>query len=204
MERIEAEARSLLADAGEIRPPGHGHDVVESFIARINGVKVAASAERIGCASALPEYLARWLARRALPPRLRVQPIAALESLDWAGAQLSTDGELDDGVVVTMARWGIAETGSLVAHSGRDTPVLYHFLPAVDIIAVPAEALVWHLEDYFRAARQVGDPAPRNACLITGASGTTDIEGHLVTGAHGPRLLHIVVIDARTDRAPPA
>jgi L-lactate dehydrogenase complex protein LldG len=31
--------------------------------------------------------------------------------------------------------------------------------------------------------------------LITGASGTTDIEGSLVKGAHGPRDLHIVLVD---------
>ena len=40
-----------------------------------------------------------------------------------------------------------------------------------------------------------GEPAPRNVNLVTGASGTTDIEGVLVRGAHGPRSLHVVVAD---------
>ena len=33
----------------------------------------------------------------------------------------------------------------------------------------------------------------RNAILITGPSGTTDIEGSYVRGAHGPGFLHIII-----------
>jgi L-lactate dehydrogenase complex protein LldG len=29
--------------------------------------------------------------------------------------------------------------------------------------------------------------------LVTGASGTTDIEGRYVRGAHGPGYLHVVI-----------
>ena len=43
------------------------------------------------------------------------------------------------------------------------------------------------LEDY--AAQVRAEAAPRNVNLITGASGTTDIEGVLTRGAHGPRKL---------------
>ena len=62
------------------------------------------------------------------------------------------------------------------------------------VVAVHAHTIVPHMEDYATAACSVGS-APRNACLITGASGTTDIEGSLVKGAHGPRDLHIVLVD---------
>ena len=52
-----------------------------------------------------------------------------------------------------------------------------------------------YLEDY---AALLGRPAaPRNAILITGASGTTDIEGSYVRGAHGPGYLHVVLIEER-------
>ena len=47
---------------------------------------------------------------------------------------------------------------------------------------------------YNYAAAAAGQPMPRNVNLITGASGTTDIEGSLVLGAHGPRYMHVVVV----------
>jgi L-lactate dehydrogenase complex protein LldG len=49
-----------------------------------------------------------------------------------------------------------------------------------------------HLEDYAEVAARTS--VPRNAGLVTGASGTTDIEGSYVRGAHGPRFLHVIVI----------
>ena len=36
---------------------------------------------------------------------------------------------------------------------------------------------------------------PRNVNIITGASGTTDIEGSYVRGAHGPGFLHVVLVE---------
>ena len=51
-----------------------------------------------------------------------------------------------------------------------------------------------HLEDYAALAARAG-PAPRNVILITGASGTTDIEGSYVRGAHGPGFLHVVLLE---------
>ena len=59
-------------------------------------------------------------------------------------------------------------------------------------MAVRAGTILPHLEDYAEAAAQTS--APRNAGLVTGASGTTDIEGSYVRGAHGPRFLHVVVV----------
>ena len=124
-----------------------------------------------------------------------LQPALILTALNWASAGLFCDGPLDDGVVVGVARWGVAENGSLVFHSAADTPILFNFLPAVHIVAVHATSIVAYLEDYASVARLSKDPMPRNACVITGASGTTDIEGNFVRGAHGPRDLHIVIID---------
>ena len=58
------------------------------------------------------------------------------------------------------------------------------------LVALRAADVLPHLEDY----AAVAGPAPRNLNLITGASGTTDIEGSLVLGAHGPRFLHVVIV----------
>jgi L-lactate dehydrogenase complex protein LldG len=66
------------------------------------------------------------------------------------------------------------------------------FLPLHHICFIEAGRILPHLEDY--AAAELGGPEPRNVNLITGASGTADIEGALVRGAHGPAFLHAVIV----------
>ncbi len=200
---IAAGARALIEVPEAARPGLPLASITESFIQRVAGPKVGATVDRILSIDELPEAVARHLAARKLPARIALQPSRTLTALDWAAAGLLLDNAVDDGVAVGIAPWGIAETGSLVFHSAADMPILLNFLPAVHIVAVRASSIVPHLEDYAAAARVVGDPAPRNACLITGASGTTDIEGSFVRGAHGPRELHIVVIDD-TVHVPPS
>lgn len=41
-----------------------------------------------------------------------------------------------------MARWCIAETGSLVFHSGAETPILANFLPLHHVVLLRAWAIV--------------------------------------------------------------
>jgi L-lactate dehydrogenase complex protein LldG len=98
----------------------------------------------------------------------------------------------DEAVGVGLAEHGIAEGGTLVFRSGPDAPVLYDFLPLHHVVALRADTILAHLEDY--AALADREPPPRNLNLITGASGTTDIEGRYVRGAHGPGYLHVVIV----------
>ena len=192
---IAAAARALLEAPDQARPKLPLPDVVESFAARVTGPKVGATMAHVATLNELPAAVARHLGCRGLATQVTLQPTDALTALDWQGAGVRLGGEVDGATVVGLALWGIAETGSLVFHSAADMPILYNFLGDVHIIAIHAGGIVPHLEDYAAAARILGDPAPRNACLITGASGTTDIEGSLVKGAHGPRDLHIVIVD---------
>lgn len=197
---VALEARKLLIGIDSCRPAPHGSDVVESFISRASGSKVGASVDRIASLSELPGAVARHLAKKAAIAAVVLQPAPPLLDLDWSKAGISLGANVDDGIVVGLARWGIAETGSVVFHSSPETPILFNFLCATHIVAVSASRILRDLEDYAVAARIAGDPAPRNACLITGASGTTDIEGSLVKGAHGPRELHVVVVDGALSR----
>lgn len=191
---IAREAAELLAGIEGCRPALHGSDVVENFILRASGPKVGASIDRIASLSELPNAVARHLAKKEGLAEVVLQPVQPLRDLDWTAAGISLGALADDGIVVGLAQWGIAETGSVVFHSSRETPILHAFLCASHIVALPARGILANLDDYAAAARMAGDPAPRNACLITGASGTTDIEGSLVKGAHGPRDLHIIVV----------
>jgi L-lactate dehydrogenase complex protein LldG len=191
--QVRREAAALLDDLPATRPALASADLAAVFAARATTPKVAATVERIGRAAELPGAVRRYLDARGLRPAVTLQPAAALAALDWSGFELRAAVAHDEPVAVGVARWGIAETGSLVFHSGADTPILANFLPLHHLVLLPAATIVAHLEDY--AAAAAGERPPRNVNIITGASGTTDIEGSLVLGAHGPKYLHIVIAD---------
>ena len=186
-------AAALLADLPTTRPKLPATSLTEAFIARVTSPKVAATAERIESSAALPSSVAEYLRKRDLPMTIALQPLALLRSLDWSGFDVRTSVAPDEVAAIGMARWGIAETGSLVFHSGADTAVLANFLPLHHIVMLRSVDVLAHLEDY--ATLVAGQPVPRNVNLITGASGTTDIEGSLVLGAHGPRYMHVVIAE---------
>ena len=188
---IAAEAAALLADPDQIRPALADSDLVTAFAACTATLSVGTSVERVAGFADLPGAVRRYLDRQRLPARIALQHTPRLLALDWTGIAVHAHAAADEPVGVGLARWGIAESGSLVFHSGPDNPVLLTFLPLHHIVAVQADTILPHLEDYAALAA----PAPRNANLITGASGTTDIEGSYVSGAHGPGYLHIVVVD---------
>jgi len=188
---LEAQARDLAGAMQACLPPLDSADLVENFVARVTAEKVGATVERLADWSALPSAVARYAERCGLDKQAALQPDPRLLALDWADvrpAPLKPDTML----AVGAARGGVAETGSLVFHSGPDAPTLYGFMPLHHVVALEADAIVARFEDY--AAGEKGRQQPRNVNFITGASGTTDIEGVLARGAHGPRKLHIVIV----------
>jgi L-lactate dehydrogenase complex protein LldG len=78
--------------------------------------------------------------------------------------------------------------------SGPQTPTTLNFLPDTHIVVVRADQVVATYEDGWDRLR-VDRPLPRVVNFITGPSRTGDIEQRIVLGAHGPRRLHIVVIE---------
>ena len=192
--RVTEEARGLLSDPAAIRPQLMANDLVEAFVTRATSAKlIGTSVDRIAQVSEFPGVAGRYLKAQGLPAELVLQPSPELQALDWSNFEIRSEMAPDERVGVGVARWGIAETGSLVFHSGKDTPILFNFLPLHHIVLVRASTVLAYLEDYSDAFAATGERQPRNVNIITGASGTTDIEGILVRGAHGPRNLHIVI-----------
>ncbi len=103
----------------------------------------------------------------------------------------------EDRVGVSHALAGLAETGTLVLVSGPDSPATLNMLPDTHVVVVRARDVVGGLEDGWEHLRAVagGDPLPRTVHLVTGPSRTGDIEQTLQLGAHGPRQLHVVLVD---------
>ena len=105
-----------------------------------------------------------------------------------------------DQVGVTACFAGIAETGTLMLVSGPESPTRNNFLPDTHIVVMRGKQVAATYEEGWarlRAARQAEGPAvmPRTVNFITGPSRTGDIEQRIELGAHGPRRLHIVLID---------
>jgi L-lactate dehydrogenase complex protein LldG len=186
---IEAEAAALLADPDEVRPRLAAPTPVEAFALR--AAALGTTLDRIADMADLPAAIGRYLAEHGLAAEIALEPAPAFAGLDWGEVRTRAPVRPDEAAAVGLALWGVAEGGSLVIHSGPRTPILLAFLPLHHILVLPVRRILAHLEDYAAAA---GEP-PRNAVLITGPSGTTDIEGSYVRGAHGPGFLHVVLVD---------
>jgi L-lactate utilization protein LutC len=95
---------------------------------------------------------------------------------------------------ITSARLGVAATGSVLIVSGPDSPRAASILPEHHIVLLPAERLVASLEDVMPV---VADSATESSgpFLVTGPSRTSDIEMEMVLGAHGPRTLHVLLVN---------
>ena len=80
--------------------------------------------------------------------------------------------------------------------SGAETPTTLNFLPDTHIVVVRGEQVVAAYEDGWDRLRDRG-AIPRTVNFITGPSRTGDIEQRIELGAHGPRRLHIILVDDR-------
>jgi L-lactate dehydrogenase complex protein LldG len=191
---IAAELAALRARVPATRPDRVRGEAAEIFFKRVQSPGIAATAEWIANLGELPAAVARYAAAQGLNNEIAVQPDAALAHLDWSKFQTHQGIATDETLAVGLALGGIAETGTLVFHSSPASPTLFAFLPLHHVVAVRADQIWPWLEDYVASFQ--GAPPPRNVNFVTGASGTTDIEGALVKGAHGPGSLHIVLVDA--------
>lgn len=94
---------------------------------------------------------------------------------------------------ITGADYGLAETGSIVT-IGSSEARLVSLLPPVHIALLEKRRLLTGLDEFYSIHPL---PATRSAStvFITGPSRSADIEMILVRGVHGPRVIHVIVID---------
>jgi L-lactate dehydrogenase complex protein LldG len=97
---------------------------------------------------------------------------------------------------LSRALAGVAETGTLIMTSGPDNPTTLNFLPENHIVLLLADDVAGNYEDVWDKLREkYGSNLPRTVNMITGPSRTGDIEQTIELGAHGPRRLHILLVD---------
>lgn len=161
---------------------------------------VSASVALVSGAAVVPDEIARYLRGHNLPLALRMGDDIRLTGLDWRAAGIETatgPSHGDDLNALSHAEGGIAETGTLALVSGPHNPSTLNFLPDNHIVVVDAQAIVATYEEVFAALRALFGKGtmPRTMNLVSGPSRSADIEQKLLLGAHGPRRLHIVIVD---------
>ena len=111
-----------------------------------------------------------------------------------AGHAAHNLGYMNVTIGITGAMAGLAESGSLVLTSGPGRSRMASLIPLVHIAVLPADAIYRSLTDFALARPDVVHEGA-NLLYITGPSRTGDIEMELNLGVHGPKHLHVLVIE---------
>ena len=129
------------------------------------------------------------LRSRNLPASVHLPPDPRLDDIAWTVECKRTPPGPND-AAVALAPAAIAETGTLVYASGRETPASWHFRPGLEIAVIRVADILPTLEEVL--ARLGTSAATIN--LVTGPSRTGDIEQTLELGAHGPKAWSILIV----------
>ncbi|MEJ2630832.1 MAG: lactate utilization protein [Acidihalobacter sp.] len=186
-QRLDAHARGPA--------PAVDADAAADFIARLEAA--AATVVRVHDGDAVVAEASAYLEQRELPPRLLLADDPWLQGVAWPQAlQIDVGAAAPDSLVCLSAAYaGIAETGSLVLLSGPVTPTGLNFLPDHYLCLLRTVDIVPRIDDLWGRLRAEGRAMPRALNLITGPSRTADVEQTIQLGAHGPRSLHVLLLD---------
>jgi len=170
---------------------------VDLFVRNVE--KEFGSVTRVADMDAVPAAVADYLAAHNLPSSLVMAPHPALRAIPWTTRPLLDMREgkagATDAVSIQYGFAGIAETGTLMLPSAPERPVTLNLLADTEIAILHASDIIGAYEDAWDKLRSEVGAMPRNVMLITGPSRSADIEQTLELGAHGPRRLHVVLVE---------
>lgn len=206
--RIAAHPRHIIPARSRLPRAGQ----VSLFVKNVE--KEFGTVARLPDAAAIPAAIADYLAQQNLPPALVAAPHPEITGLAWAERpmlQVEHRAARDtDAVSFQHAFAAIAETGTLMFPSAPCRPTTLNILAETEIVLLRASRIVGAYEEAWdllraeadeAATRLAGAPAagngfmPRNVMLVTGPSRSADIEQTLELGAHGPRRLHVLLVE---------
>jgi L-lactate dehydrogenase complex protein LldG len=199
---------SLPEDFPRTPASGDGSATTEGFLAALaaaggSGRRVAAADLPAAVAEAAAQAVTQAVDGTAvLSPDVGPFTDAVREGLASAGLVPTTPAEpsawRDESaraaLGVTSARLGVAATGSVLIVSGAASPRAASVLPPAHLVVLPSDRLVSGLEDVMPILAEVAETSS-SPFLVTGPSRTTDIEMTAVIGVHGPRSLHVLLVD---------
>jgi L-lactate dehydrogenase complex protein LldG len=172
--------------------------------------RAAGVEEAIGHVASLASELGVSRAVRSSQPVFDDAPVdAALESRGIAVTPIVGSGQSPRetlreeirraGLGLTGADYALAETGSVIVLPRRGLSRLVSLVPPVHVALVRPLDVLESLDDLFLLRRleyyQRNGEMGSYLNFITGPSRTADIEQTIVIGVHGPREVHMVLLD---------
>ncbi|MGA8856254.1 MAG: LUD domain-containing protein [Candidatus Bathyarchaeia archaeon] len=117
--------------------------------------------------------------------------LANMERADFFEALKSAE------IGVTCADLGVAETGTLIIATTDELDRLVTALPLLHVAILPRSKLVFALDDAQKRISQLlmNTSAAVSISLISASSRTSDVGGISILGAHGPKELHVLLLD---------
>ncbi|MEK9661612.1 MAG: lactate utilization protein [Alphaproteobacteria bacterium] len=195
--QVDAHSRNIVPKRTDLDRSGLV-DLFEEMATRVH-----ATTARVASMDDVPEAVSDYLKSQNLPAQVVMAPDPTLDAAGWDDQKMleirrGTPVESDP-VSVTSAYRAVAETGTLVMASGPDHPSTLNFMPETHVVVLPASRVAKAYEDVWDGLRgqydDRGGLLPRTVNFITGPSRSGDIQQTLLLGAHGPRRLHIVLVE---------
>lgn len=197
--RLSAHPRHRIPARGQLPRP----EQVALFLRNVE--KEFGTTARIASLADVPGAIADYLAANNLPTDFAIAPHPELDAIDWSTRPLLARrpgrAQPTDQVCLTHGYAAVAETGTLMLPGSAHRPTTLNLLGDTAIVVLRASRIVGFMEaawDLIRAENRddtTGGFMPRNIMWVTGPSRSADIESTLELGAHGPRRLHVVLVD---------
>jgi L-lactate dehydrogenase complex protein LldG len=170
---------------------------VDLFVSNVE--KEFGTVVRVADGTEVPGAVADYIAEQNLPSEVVMAPHPELRAIDWSARPLLTiregRAEGSDMVSVQHGFAAIAETGTLMLPSAGERPTTLNILTDTEIVVLHASRVVGAYEEAWDLLRSEIGTIPRNVMFVTGPSRSADIEQTLELGAHGPRRLHVVLVE---------
>lgn len=146
--------------------------------------------------NSLPNVVAEHLNKLAVVPKIYGSVHSPLKQLAWGEVSIDWDSSsfTEDGkVAISMASYGIADTGTLVLLGDEENPTRNNFLAEHHIIVLRLQNLLAYSEDVWEKLTAENKKLPRAINFISGPSSSADVGLKLEYGAHGPRSLAVFI-----------
>lgn len=150
--------------------------------------------------------------RESTPEFGETQEIILHDHADIAALQLSTKGDAEfiyhstspanpairektiaSYIGITAPQWGIADTATVLQVTQTGQPRSTSLIPSIHVGVLRLENMLADLSELYALLKK--NRPDSSYVLISGPSKTADIESQLVHGAHGPKEMHIVVVE---------